>query len=213
MPQLLTPKQAAKIARVDPLTLRQQADSGQLAVEFTPGGHRRYRLSDLQRHYPQSGHTLSAQLLFVAPEEELREIFNQHDLINPPSGSELADKLQREIDQQAGNLWDWIVANNFQFDLLVFVDRPKQALWIGEDPGLSNTGRPAIKISAEVPITPELLAGEPFADWLEDRLYGDWDGDEQIEFFRRAGLFASCQVSFYQPPTSELRALRQAYYG
>lgn len=46
--QLLNPAAAALIAGVHPKTLNQWADEGRIAVRRTPGGHRRYRRSDVE---------------------------------------------------------------------------------------------------------------------------------------------------------------------
>lgn len=41
-PKLLTPSEVAHAFRVDPKTVRNWADTGKLAVTWTPGGTRRY---------------------------------------------------------------------------------------------------------------------------------------------------------------------------
>ena len=46
--QLLTPAEAAKLRRVSPRSLRRWNALGLLAAERTPGGHRRYRLSEVR---------------------------------------------------------------------------------------------------------------------------------------------------------------------
>jgi excisionase family DNA binding protein len=40
---------AARVLGVHPITLRRWADQGEIAVMLTPGGHRRFALTDLQR--------------------------------------------------------------------------------------------------------------------------------------------------------------------
>ncbi|MCB9434622.1 MAG: helix-turn-helix domain-containing protein, partial [Ardenticatenaceae bacterium] len=53
-------KQAASLLDVHPTTLRRWADSGDIPVLLTPGGHRRFALSDIQafterhRHHPET---------------------------------------------------------------------------------------------------------------------------------------------------------------
>ncbi len=43
-------RRAAELLGVHPATVRNWADRGELASRRTPGGHRRFRLSDLQQH-------------------------------------------------------------------------------------------------------------------------------------------------------------------
>jgi len=219
MSQLLTPKKAAQQANVEQSVLRQAADAGRLPVHFTPGGHRRYALSDLQRHYPAAssgttGQRLVFQVMAIALEEELAEMFNDPALINDYRGAELADNLQQEIANSPGDLWDWVVANNFQFDALAYIDRPEQALRIGEDPGLSSSRCPAIKISSEtVLLFPDALGPEIPCQEVKDLLHSeDLDQDELIAAFRRSGLFATPEVKFYFPESGERRLLQAAYY-
>ena len=46
-------RRAAEILGVHPATVRNWADKGELSSRRTPGGHRRFRLTDLQRHIRQ----------------------------------------------------------------------------------------------------------------------------------------------------------------
>ena len=46
---LLTPSEVAALFRVDPMTVTRWAKAGKLESFRTLGGHRRYRLSDIQR--------------------------------------------------------------------------------------------------------------------------------------------------------------------
>ena len=47
--QILTPNQAAEMLMVSPATVRLWAAKGQLKALTTPGGHRRFRLSDIKQ--------------------------------------------------------------------------------------------------------------------------------------------------------------------
>lgn len=47
--QWLPLSQAAKLLNVHPTTLRRWADEGEIAVLLTPGGHRRFALSDIEQ--------------------------------------------------------------------------------------------------------------------------------------------------------------------
>lgn len=46
--RLLTPAQVAVLLGVDPKTVRRWSNEGRLPVNRTPGGHRRFRYSDIQ---------------------------------------------------------------------------------------------------------------------------------------------------------------------
>lgn len=46
--RLLTPGEVGEIFRVDPKTVGRWAADGKLAAIRTPGGHRRYRTSDVE---------------------------------------------------------------------------------------------------------------------------------------------------------------------
>ena len=54
-PDWLTLGQAAKYLGVAQSTIRKWSDQGRLAAFYTPGGHRRYRRSDLDRFLERSG--------------------------------------------------------------------------------------------------------------------------------------------------------------
>lgn len=47
-PKLLTPGEVAEMFRVDPKTVTRWAASGRIAAIRTPGGHRRYKESDVR---------------------------------------------------------------------------------------------------------------------------------------------------------------------
>ncbi|MEW1953078.1 BldC family transcriptional regulator [Terrabacter sp. NPDC080008] len=47
--KLLTPAQVAALFRVDPKTVSRWARAGKLTCVRTPGGHRRYRDSEVRR--------------------------------------------------------------------------------------------------------------------------------------------------------------------
>ena len=46
--RLMTPREVADLFRVDPPTVNRWADAGKLASIRTPGGHRRYRESEVR---------------------------------------------------------------------------------------------------------------------------------------------------------------------
>ncbi len=46
--QLLTPREVADLFGVDPMTVRRWAAAGRIGSVRTPGGHRRYRESEVR---------------------------------------------------------------------------------------------------------------------------------------------------------------------
>ncbi|MDX1811660.1 MAG: response regulator [Gammaproteobacteria bacterium] len=61
---LLTPNEAAKILHVSPVTIRHWALAGKIDYVTTPGGHRRFRPSDIKR-FSQRNSQVSENLSFV----------------------------------------------------------------------------------------------------------------------------------------------------
>jgi excisionase family DNA binding protein len=74
----LTLGQAARFLGVAQSTIRKWSDSGRVPAFYTPGGHRRYRRSDLEAFLDRSGpggHTRSGPLvLLVDDDERVREL-------------------------------------------------------------------------------------------------------------------------------------------
>lgn len=50
---LLTPGDVAKLFRVDPKTVTRWANKGKLNSIVTPGGHRRFRKSEVDKYLPE----------------------------------------------------------------------------------------------------------------------------------------------------------------
>ncbi|MDD5633164.1 MAG: helix-turn-helix domain-containing protein, partial [Methylococcales bacterium] len=50
----LTPNEVAKLMMVSPITVRSWAQKGLLAAKITPGGHRRFLKSDVERFIRES---------------------------------------------------------------------------------------------------------------------------------------------------------------
>lgn len=50
--ELLTPGEVAKLFKVDPKTVTRWAHSGKIPSITTPGGHRRFRKSEVKRFLP-----------------------------------------------------------------------------------------------------------------------------------------------------------------
>lgn len=55
---VLTPQQVAELLIVSPVTVRQWAQKGELRALITPGGHRRFRLRDVERFARERGISL-----------------------------------------------------------------------------------------------------------------------------------------------------------
>ena len=80
-PEWLTLGQAAKYLGVAQSTMRKWSDLGRVAAFYTPGGHRRYRRTDLDRFLDRSGPGTSSPstssagplVLIVDDDERLRE--------------------------------------------------------------------------------------------------------------------------------------------
>jgi excisionase family DNA binding protein len=79
-PEWLTLGQAAKYLGVAQSTMRKWSDLGRVSAFYTPGGHRRYRRSDLDRFLDRSGPspattgpTAGPLVLIVDDDERLRE--------------------------------------------------------------------------------------------------------------------------------------------
>jgi len=58
---VLTPQQVAELLMVSPVTVRQWAQKGELKALITPGGHRRFRLGDVERFGRQRGLSLRSR--------------------------------------------------------------------------------------------------------------------------------------------------------
>jgi excisionase family DNA binding protein len=79
-PEWLTLGQAAKYLGVAQSTMRKWSDLGRVSAFYTPGGHRRYRRSDLDQFLDRSGPSSTASsstrgplVLIVDDDERLRE--------------------------------------------------------------------------------------------------------------------------------------------
>ena len=77
-PEWLTLGQAAKYLGVAQSTMRKWSDVGRVSAFYTPGGHRRYRRSDLDQFLDRSGRSGTSTderpvVLIVDDDERLRE--------------------------------------------------------------------------------------------------------------------------------------------
>ena len=77
-PEWLTLGQAAKYLGVAQSTMRKWSDVGRVSAFYTPGGHRRYRRSDLDQFLDRSGRSPTAivpgpLVLIVDDDERQRE--------------------------------------------------------------------------------------------------------------------------------------------
>jgi len=86
--QILTPNQVAELLMVSPAAVRQWAAKGELAALTTPGGHRRFKMSDVLAFAATKGMSLnthkdSASILIVDDDIQfanmLKETMSEHD--------------------------------------------------------------------------------------------------------------------------------------
>lgn len=86
--QILTPNQVAEMLMVSPAAVRQWASKGELAALTTPGGHRRFRLSEVVAFAQNRGmslhnHLENISVLIVDDDVQfanyLKEIMEIHD--------------------------------------------------------------------------------------------------------------------------------------
>lgn len=65
--RLMTPHEVARILRVDPKTVGRWANAGRIRASRTPGGHRRYRASDIRALLEAPGPDGAAHSLPAGP--------------------------------------------------------------------------------------------------------------------------------------------------
>src|SRR5579862_5352876 len=76
-PEWLTLGQAARFLGVAQSTIRKWSDQGRVPAFYTPGGHRRYRRSDLEAFLARSGparHQSGPPVLLVDDDDRVREL-------------------------------------------------------------------------------------------------------------------------------------------
>jgi excisionase family DNA binding protein len=76
-PEWLTLGQAARFLGVAQSTIRKWSDQGRVPAFYTPGGHRRFRRSDLESFLARSGpgrHQAGPSVLLVDDDEAMREL-------------------------------------------------------------------------------------------------------------------------------------------
>ena len=100
--RLLTIGQAAELLGVHPLTIRNWSEKGTIRCLRTPGGHRRYRLQDLQRAIASPQHDPATAAAIVelarsAVREALASV-RRSPTGAPPSGSGVLHGLRAELN-------------------------------------------------------------------------------------------------------------------
>jgi excisionase family DNA binding protein len=104
--------EAAEIIGVHPATIRNWAERGELPFRRTPGGHRRFRKSDLQQWL--ASHRLAkpaeAQVVVQSALGRARlEIGNKHKLANLPWYERLSVKARENMREQGLFLMDTLI--------------------------------------------------------------------------------------------------------
>ena len=122
---LLTLKQAATRLGVHPATLRRWADQGDILVMVTPGGHRRFphseveRLAFRQQSKPPEGHTLRTALEHQALTHTRAEIAEHPDERWITQLDEQAREEQRQLGRRVmGLMMQYVSVTDDGSDLL-----------------------------------------------------------------------------------------------
>ena len=99
----MTPNEVAKMLMVSPVTIRQWAQKGSLDCESTLGGHRRFRVDDVERFAREHGLTL-----YAVDAQGLRILVVDDDrLVAESMGSmflEMSDEIPIEVAHGKRNL-------------------------------------------------------------------------------------------------------------
>ena len=101
-PEWLTLGQAAKYLGIAQSTIRKWSDSGRLAAFYTPGGHRRFRRSDLDAFLGNARGGSKQRILIVDDDDRLREYLRVnlemegYDVREAASADEGLDALDEE---------------------------------------------------------------------------------------------------------------------
>jgi excisionase family DNA binding protein len=95
-------RRAAELLGVHPATVRTWADKGEIASRRTPGGHRRFRLSDLQRHVrPQSEiQPMEVQVILQSALGQTRLQVGDGKLADAPWYSAMSDATRQMLRTQ-----------------------------------------------------------------------------------------------------------------
>ncbi|MCD4687473.1 MAG: helix-turn-helix domain-containing protein [Anaerolineae bacterium] len=104
--------EAAEIIGVHPATIRNWAERGDLPFRRTPGGHRRFRRSDLQQWLAsrRMTHPTEAQVVVQSALGRTRlEVADRQKLTNLPWYSKLDDAARNTMRQQGLRLMDTLI--------------------------------------------------------------------------------------------------------
>jgi excisionase family DNA binding protein len=99
-------RRAAEILGVHPATVRNWADRGELASRRTPGGHRRFRVSDLAMH-AQSSHDIQpieVQLIIQNALGQARIQVGDGNLEQVPWYQKMGEKTRQAMREQGRHL-------------------------------------------------------------------------------------------------------------
>lgn len=215
MSVLLTPKQAARELLLHPSTLRRLTEEGAIACQRTPGGHRRYRESDIKNLRSQipSGDYLQLSIFWA---DALEDMLRTYDADGDGTPGDLMRLVKKDIASTPGDLWDWIERNNFQWNASISLSG-QYFLRCGEDPDF-DPGQGCLHISARVGAKiPDLFVCDDgtrcqdlssFIRAIEDSSLEMYD-HEVIDICRQGGLLAKSEtdISWVRPTRSFLQEI------
>jgi len=112
----LSPNEVAKLLMVSPITVRSWAQKGWLIAKVTPGGHRRFLKSDVERFIQESG-----AILADAQPKPMRILIVDDDPI-------IIDITQHFLEQSGLNLEIQVAQNGFEAGSKVFSFLPDVVL-------------------------------------------------------------------------------------
>ncbi len=116
--QILTPNQVAEMMMVSPATVRQWAASGKLTALTTPGGHRRFRMTDIVSFAEKKGLTLNTE------EENIKSV----KILIVDDDNQLANFLKEFIFSINENIKVKIADDGFEAGSLVHTFKPDMIL-------------------------------------------------------------------------------------
>jgi len=112
----LTSNEVAALLRVSPVTIRQWSQKGMLEAEFTPGGHRRFMIHEIERFAVEHGISLHGSV----PNELRILVVDDDDRLT----RYMVELLQMVADESEINLQVEVAVDGFDAGAKVFRFRP-----------------------------------------------------------------------------------------